>query len=506
MRPDTQVAIAGAGPVGLAAAIELGRRGIATLVIEPREQVSRARPRCKTVNVRTMEHLRRWGIAGRLRERAPLSPEWSSDIVFCTTLNGHELSRFSGVLGLRPEGDRFPELGQQAPQYVLEELLREVATELPAVTLLTGERVTDVEQTDQGVRVQTDRGTRADAEYAIGCDGSHSVVRGAIGSAYVGQTALRPNFGMTFEAPDLWSLVRHGPAVQYWIINGDTPGLIGPLDTQGRWWAMAIGVDRETGVRDPGRLIDGLAGGPVEATVLSIDPWTARMQLVDRARRGRVFLAGDAAHLNPPFGGHGMNTGFGDAIDLGWKLAAVLQGWGAEGLLESYEAERRPVQKLVIDAAEANNRTLATELVVPELAADTDAGEQARAAAAANIQAYKHAEFHALDLVLSIAYEDSPVVASGGGRLPHAWLDDGRSLFDALGAGFTLIAGDDAVAVDGIVAAARERRVPLTVLRRSGQRGYTLVRPDQHVAWQDESGPADPRSLIDRIRGAAWRK
>ena len=123
---STQVLVAGGGPVGLAAAVELGRRGVECLVVEPRATVSRARPRCKTVNVRTMEHLRRWGIADRLRDRAPLPRGFSTDVVFCTSLVGRELSRFTGVLGLAAQGDRFPEVGQQAPQYVLEELLREV--------------------------------------------------------------------------------------------------------------------------------------------------------------------------------------------------------------------------------------------------------------------------------------------------------------------------------------------------------------------------------------------
>ncbi len=500
---DAEVVIAGAGPVGLTAAIELGRRGVETVVIEPRERVSHARPRCKTVNVRTMEHLRRWGIASRLRARAPLSPEWSSEIVFCTSLTGHELSRFSGVLGLRSEGDRFPELGQQAPQYVLEELLREVARELAPVTLVTRARVTGVTQTDDEVRLTADDDSEIAAEYALGCDGARSVVREAIGSAYEGGIAPRPNFGITFEAPGLWKLIRHGPAVHYWIVNAEAPGLMGPLDTRGTWWAMAIGIDRETGERDPCRLIDGLAGVPVDARVLSTDPWTARMQLVDRARRGRVFLAGDAAHLNPPFGGHGMNTGFGDAVDLGWKLAAVLRGWGGPTLLESYESERRPVQKRVIEAAEKNNRTLATELLAPDLDVDSDAGTRARAAAARKIQASKHAEFHALDLVLGIPYDNSPVIASGGGRLPHRWLEDGRSLYDLLGPDFTLLAGEHQPAIDGLLAAARRRRVPMRVLRLPHQRGCVLVRPDQHVAWQGEAAPADPLALIDQVRGAA---
>src|SRR3954462_11950365 len=146
---STQVLVAGGGPVGLAAAIELGRRGVDCLVVEPRQTVSHARPRCKTVNVRTLEHLRRWGAAERLRERAPLPASWSSEVVFCTSLTGWELSRFVGVLGLLPEGDRYPEVGQQAPQYVLEELLRDMVGELPSCTLAIGAGVTGVEQDER---------------------------------------------------------------------------------------------------------------------------------------------------------------------------------------------------------------------------------------------------------------------------------------------------------------------------------------------------------------------
>jgi len=525
---DTQVLIAGGGPVGLAAAIELGRRGIECRVIEPRATVSHDRPRCKTVNVRTMEHLRRWGIADRLRERAPLPVAWSQDIVFCTSLAGHELSRFSGVLGLAPDDDRYAELGQQAPQYVLEELLRDVASELPGVTLATGQRVSGLEQDDDAVRVSvTDTaGARSviSAGYMLGCDGPRSVAREAIGSAYVGEHALRPNFGMVFHAPELLAHTVHGPAVQYWILNRAAPSLMGPIDRDGTWWMIAFGVDRATGERDARAIIDAAAGTSANATVLSNDPWTARMQLVDRARVGRVFLAGDAAHLNPPFGGHGLNTGIGDAVDLGWKLAAVLEGWGGPGLLDSYEAERRPIQTRVIAAAAANNRVLATDLLNDDVEAPGSAGERARAAADLRIQASKRAEFHALSLVLDLAYEGSPVIvtdgpsplttddddplteARPGARLPHVRVGD-RSIYDDLGDGMTLLALGDSP-TEALERSARDHEVPLRVVRHASAlrdrygAELILVRPDQHVAWRADRPPADPAALLDRVRGA----
>jgi 2-polyprenyl-6-methoxyphenol hydroxylase-like FAD-dependent oxidoreductase len=558
---SVQVLVAGGGPVGLAAAVELGRRGVSCLVIEPREEVSHARPRCKTVNVRTMEHLRRWGIADRFRAAAPLPVSWSKDIVFCTSLAGYELSRFTGVLGLALDGDRFPETGQQAPQYVLEELLRDVVTELPGCDLATGLRVTSVEQDPDAVRVtvQDRAGGQAiiEAEYVLGCDGPRSTVRDQIGASYVGELALRPNFGMVFHAPGLWPQVRHGPAVQFWVVNDRTPALMGPMDRNGTWWIIALGVPPELGRRTAVSLIEGAAGVPVDARILSDDPWTARMQLVDRLRSGRVFLAGDAAHLNPPFGGHGLNTGIGDAVDLGWKLAAVLHGWGGEELLASYEAERRPVQDRVIREASENMKTLSTDLTAASLEDDTEAGQQARRAAGRRIQQDKAAEFHALDLVLDLCYDPSPLIVPGphpaphpgphlaahpgphpaphpgphlaahpgphlaahpgpqpgarpGARLPHVWLGPTHSVYDSLGPGMTLLVLDaPAGSWQPLVQAASKAGVPLDVLdlRPRGLRqrygaGLLLVRPDQHVAWCADALPADPAAIIDRVRGA----
>jgi len=526
-----RVVVAGGGPVGLACAVELGRRGIGCLVVEPRGTVSRARPRCKTVNVRSMQHLRRWGIAGELRDRAPLSPAWSSDAVFCTSLAGRELSRFTGVLGLAPDGDRFPELGQQAPQYVLEELLRDVVRDLPACQLATGFTVTDAGPDEGGVRVTVagpdGRPAVITADYLVGCDGPRSVVRDRIGAVYTGEAALRPNFGMVFTAPDLWRHVRHGPAVHYWIINPAAPALMGPIDPDGTWWIITFGVDRETGEREAVRLIDAAAGVPAGAVVRSTDPWTARMQIVDEMRRGRVFLAGDAAHLNPPFGGHGLNTGLGDAVDLGWKLAATLDGWGGPALLDSYQLERRPIQERVIREATANMAVTSPELLADNLDADDAAGERARRAAGERIQRAKRPEFHSLELVLGIRIEDSPVIAGepdAGGQpgawpgteagarpgalLPHAWLGPGRSLYDELGEGFALLARRPGSGRGTISRAARTRGVPLRVLDVPGQGAdqngpaLVLVRPDQYVAWAGDREPADGLALIDRVRGA----
>ncbi len=244
----------------------------------------------------------------------------------------------------------------------------------------------------------------------VGADGARSVVREQIGARYVGSTALRPNTGVVFRSQELVTAVPHPPAVQTWLLNRQTPGMMGPIDRDGLWWLIAFGVDGRSADFDPGRLISGALGRDLPVEVVSTDPWTARMELVDRCRSGRVFLVGDAAHLNPPFGGHGLNTGIGDAVDLGWKLAAALAGWGGPRLLDSYEAERRPLHRRVIDEATSNMATLAPELLDDGLDRPGPDGDRARSAAARRIEQTKRAEYFSTDLVLGHRYEDSPVL------------------------------------------------------------------------------------------------
>lgn len=239
---------------------------------------------------------------------------------------------------------------------------------------------------------------------------------------------------------------------------------MGPIDRSDTWWIIAFGVDRDTGARNARQIIDAAAGVPVDAEVLSTDPWSARTQLVDHLRRGRVFLAGDAAHLNPPFGGHGLDTGVGDAVDLGWKLAAVLDRWDRPSLLDSFEAERRPVQDRMITEATANMRVLSTELLSENLDADDADGEQARKAADAQIQATKAADFHALDpgarhrarrLAGRRPGREPAPWTPRGGLLPHAWLGGGVSLYDRLGTGLTLLVRCSRCGTSGSVTSAR---------------------------------------------------
>ena len=254
---DTPVLIAGGGPVGLALAVELGLRGVECLVVEPRPQPTRLRPRAKTLSVRTMEHARRWGLAGRLRAAAPLPVSWSQDVSFCTSFLGEEITRFTGVLGLADDGVS-PERGQQMPQYVLEEVLRDVVTGLPTVDLMLGWRLQALDAAGPGPVIivklcdPAGKAVSVAAEYVVGADGGRSVVREQIGARYVGSTALRANTGVVFRSRELVTAMPHRPAVQTWLLNRQTPGMMGPIDSRGLWWLIAFGVDaRANEVRPP---------------------------------------------------------------------------------------------------------------------------------------------------------------------------------------------------------------------------------------------------------------
>ena len=534
---STPVLIAGGGPVGLATAVELAHHGIASVIIERREEVSWLRPRAKTTSARTMEHFRRWGLADELREAAPLPVAWSDEAVFCTSLLGREITRIGGCFGLDLAGsDLVAECGQQVPQPVVEHVLREAVSQSPMARMVTGMQVVAARESAAGAEVDvTDdlgKQQRIQAQYVIGCEGARSVVRDAIGARYEGIEASRPNFNIVFRSSGLGDRVPHGPAIHYWVLNPDQPGLVGRLDLDETWWCIAQGVDVETGEANSEQLVHNLVGGEVPVSVLATDAWLARMLLVDRYSSRRLFLAGDAAHQNPPWGGHGFNTGIGDAVNLGWKMAAVLNGWAPDELLSSYAPERRPVAASTIEEAARNMATLAPELADRRLTGSDDEFAEARPNVATAIHATKTGEFHSLELTLGYDYGESTIVvaddppevetatstetgyqpsAAPGHRLPHRWMAPGDSLYDRLGTEFTLI-GDLSRPVAGrLVDEARSLDVPLSLMDVRGEEwrvrfgaDLVLVRPDQHVAWRGNHLD-DPVDIVRQVVGYARR-
>ncbi len=536
---EVDVLIAGAGPVGLSLAIELGRRGVSCLVVERNDRVGYS-PRAKTTNVRTREHLRRWGIADTLRAASPIPPDYPPDVVFAARMTGPTLARFENAFnGRHVRSELYSEEAQWVPQYTLEEVLRARAAGLPGVDIRFGLQASRFEQDETGVTVELDDvrdGSRSTARcsYLVGADGARSTVREAIGATMTGDDrAVFGNYSIIFRAPDLARRHLHGQAIMYWLVNPDVSALLGPMDMEGLWFFMATKLP---GNIDPAtvdaasmiRIGTGLPDLAIE--VISGDPWVARSLIADRYRRGRAVLAGDACHLHPPFGGFGMNMGIGDAVDLGWKLAAMLQGWGGKDLLDSYERERRPVHQRTMDEAAANYATVGNDLVRDGLEEVGPRGDAVRRLVGDAILKSKVREFSTLGLVLGANYHGSPIVApdgteppprdavryvptaSPGCLAPHLWLADGSSLYDHFGPGFTLLitAGDPAAA-DAMASAAARLVIPLTILappderlQRLYQANFVLIRPDQHVAWRGDELPRDAAALLRHVTGQ-WR-
>ena len=536
---EADVIIVGAGPVGLAAAIELGRRGIRCVVVERNDRVGYS-PRAKTTNVRTREHLRRWGIADELRRASPIAPDRPSTVVFATRMNGPLITRFENALnGGRERNNLYSEEAQWVPQYVLENVLRERAQSLPGVAIHFETEFVSLTQTGNGV-VSRLRDTRnghiatVECTYLVGADGARSSVRDAIGATMIGEGAFSRNFSIIFRAPGLASQQIHGPAIMYWMVNEEMPSVLGPMDEAGLWTFMVTKLvdDVDVATIDAVDLIRrGTGLRDLDIEIVGTDLWVAHRLVADKYARGRVFLAGDACHLHPPFGGFGMNMGIGDAVDLGWKIGARLTGWGGGELLASYELERRPVHERTIAEAVHNFGLTGNQLVRPGLEEPGLVGEATRREVADIIEATKMREFKTLGIVLGMRYENSPIVVADGSEpppdhfmlyvpsahpgclAPHLWLSDGSSLYDHFGEGFTLVITEgDPSATRRLVEAAAKHKTPLKTLAladarlrdRYGAR-FVLIRPDQHVAWRGNSFPADCDSLIACVTGSRDR-
>jgi 2-polyprenyl-6-methoxyphenol hydroxylase-like FAD-dependent oxidoreductase len=521
MKQPAQVLIVGAGPAGLAAAIELGHRGIRVLVVERNDRVGYA-PRAKTTNVRTREHLRRWGIADKLRAASPLGIDYPSNILFVTRLGGHLLTRIENAFYCAPAKNAFySEHAQWIPQYTVEEVLRAHAQSFPNVEVRFSTELTSAAQDETGVRASIrDLATCSESvetcDYLIGADGSRSTIRELIGAKMNGTRGLARHYNIVFRAPGLAQAHPHGPGIMYWQVNADVPSVMGPMDSDDRWFFGTSNMPEGVKVQsaEAGEMIRKSTGIDADYEILSSDEWVASRLIADRYRDRRIFLAGDACHLHPPFGGYGMNMGIADSVDLGWKIAAVLQGWARTALLDSYEVERKPVHNFVMDEAVANHALLSDRLWREGIEDATAEGEAIRRDTGARIKEAKIREFNTLGVVLGYRYQGSPCIVSDGSApppahfrdyvpsahpgclAPHAWLDDGSSLYDHFGTGFTLLeqhTGSD-LEIDGAQRAATALGIPLTVLPAPSPRlselygaRYTLVRPDQHVAWRGDA-------------------
>lgn len=513
------VIIAGGGPVGTGLAIELGQRGLRVLVLE-RHTTIQPIPKGQNLTQRTMETMRAWdcedalraarpvpdavGIGGSTHYRTLLSP-WHYDWLNRASVNAW-----------------YATPNERLPQYETERVLRDRAAQVPGISLRTGWTVEGV--ADRGghaeVTATHQDGTRAvfRAPYVVGCDGSRSVVRETGDIPQRMSDHGRLMVLLVFRSMELHELLKRYPGKAFFnVLN---PAMQGYWQFFGRvgvgsWFFHAPVPRGTTADHDFRALLHGVVGQPFALEIDHVGFWDLRVAVARRYRAGRVLVAGDAAHSHPPYGGYGINTGFEDARNLGWKLAAVVQGWGGPALLDSYDAERRPVfESTARDFIEAfideDNRFLQTH------APETDRAAFEAAWYARNAAAVEVAQF-------APNYQGSPVVCGPEGRpsargdhsfaaraghhLAPQPLAQGGVSTDRLSGGFTLLAFGDAPA-DGLVAAAAARGVPLALVRDSGPNAYgaalVLVRPDHYVAWAGDTD-ADADAILACVTGAGAR-
>ncbi len=529
---DADVIIVGGGPVGMGLAIELGQRGIRVVVVERYEQPQPI-PKGQNLTTRTMEHFHAWGAEKQLRAARTIPPDYGIGglTAYRTLLGEYSYDWFPREL-VRPY---YAQANERLPQYATEAVLRQRVSEVSDVQTLYGWDAAEVTQDDAGVSVsitnRTDKQVRVlRAAYVVGCDGARSLVRDQAGITHTRTDHDRRMVLLVFRSLELHRLLERYPDKAFYnILHPDLEGywkFFGRVDLGSTWFFHAPVPPGTTADNfDFHAFLNESAGAPIEAELQYVGFWDLRFMLADSYRQGRVFIAGDAAHSHPPYGGYGVNSGFEDARNLGWKLAATLQGWGSEGLLDSYDAERRPVFRSTIDdfiAKSIEDDRSFLEAHDPERdRAAFEAAWQERAAGVVG-------EIHSFEP----NYEGSPVVwpgtesaavpsakgshsfeARAGHHLSPAMLSSGKNAFDVLGSGFTLLAiGVPQPTVDAFQRIAAELEMPLTVCMAAPEgevmrygASLVLVRPDEFVAWTGNTADLSDsgvRDVLQVVQGA----
>jgi 2-polyprenyl-6-methoxyphenol hydroxylase-like FAD-dependent oxidoreductase len=536
-QPSTspQVVIAGGGPVGLTLAIDLGLRGIRTLLVEAKQE-SLFLPKMERCNARSMEIYRRLGLADDIRD-ASSPTDASMDIGVVTTLAEEPVVRLPypnvdearATAAATYDGSMPLEPYQVISQYTLEPLLRERAEGLEHVEVRFGHEVVDFVDDGSSVTV-TLRSTDGEtstvvADFLVGCDGGRSMVRKKLGFKLEGDGSLAERNQIFFRSPDLFEKHTSKPCRMYFFMNEDRS----VLTVQDDPTYLRVNTKFEGDDEQSIAFIRDLVGLDVEVELISVNSWKLHLLVADHFADGRVFLCGDSLRLVIPTGGLGLNTGIGDATDLAWKLAAALQGWGGPGLLQSYEAERRPVALRSIAGSRHAHQGQRTwqDVMRPGIGPEHP---EARGVfrAAAHVAATSQRRTHEMvGTELGYTYAGSPVIVEGdeldlpdvpevyiptarpGARLPHMWLADGRALHDLVDRSeFTLLHFEELDGLDELQKAFAERGAPLTLLRVDQpdlaevyDAPALLLRPDLHVAWRGRVTDIDSDRLVARVTG-----
>lgn len=528
---ETPVLIVGGGPIGLALAADLGRRGIRTTLIEKNE--NRIGPaKMLEVSVRTMEFCRGLGIVDEVRHWG-FPMDYPLDNAFVTDMRGYEIGRLRAPSLAEQRASAFsPERGMMCPQTWFDPILQKLARTHAHVIIRHQIKLESFDQDADGVTalLRDQRSGQAEVmrcSYMIGCDGFASTVRELLGIEIRGEPHIDWAMNVYLRIPEFFAHHDKERAIRYVFVGPDgTWSFISLVDGKDLWRMQFVGLDEEKlRAMDVDALVRRAMGGDVAYTVEDKTLWVRKRTVADRFMDGRVFLAGDSAHAHPPNGGLGMNTGLQDAFDLGWKLAAVLQGWGGEGLLESYDIERRPASARAAEVSSANYRRLGVNTKNADLLAATPAGDAARQEVGARLVEENRKSWQPTGIHLGYIYHPSPIVMPDGtpkpaddtvgyvpttfpgARAPHVWIGEGRSILDLFGAGFVLLVFAD-TSTEPLTRAAAAAGVPLRVEHIASEeaaqlygRTMVLVRPDGHVAWRGDALP-DCRALIETVRGA----
>lgn len=532
---ETDVLVAGGGPCGLMLANELGRRGIRCLVVDAKPGTA-FNPQANATQARTMEHFRRLGFADEIRALG-LPADHPTDIVYLTRYARQELARISlptaaeAAVNVKSMTGSWSaaELPHRVSQKFVEEALRRHAQKWPSTDVRYGWKLEAFRDLGEAVNATirpTDESPahEVQAKFLIGADGARSFVRQQLGIEWGGETGIQREFmgGKMFaiylRAPQFLSVLRHPKAWMYVAVNPQRRAFMASVDGVAEYAfhaALRPGEDADSwSEADARRIFAEAVGTEVPIEILSMGTWLAGHALVaQRFQQGRVFIAGDAAHLFTPTGGLGYNTAVEDAVNLAWKLASVVRGHSTASLLESYEAERKPLAERNTAYARRFADSVGLFTAKPELEEDSERGATERQQASRHFNEHARLEFNIPGVTFGGRYDDSPIIirdgaalppdepnsytptASPGGRPPHAWLEDGRSLFDLLHSEWTLLAlgphppsteefesAADALAVD-----LRVVRLPQPSLLSLYEAPLALIRPDQIVAWRGTS-------------------
>jgi 2-polyprenyl-6-methoxyphenol hydroxylase-like FAD-dependent oxidoreductase len=519
---DFDVVVVGAGPVGLTLAIDLGRRGVRTLLIE-KVPTTKQYPKMDRSNARTMEFYRRLGIADRVRALG--YPADASMDVFITTrlcdaplarLHYPSVAQHRAKIAACTDASEPLEPYQLVSQNDLEPLLKEVAESTPNVTVRFGCEMTDFTQDGGGVIASlkyldgTQQSVRA--AYLVGCDGGKSTVRKNLGIKLEGQGNIRAVRQICFRSEQFYERIPIGKGRHYYLTDSEGSAFViqGTRKEITLNTALPEGSDLEQEVRNR-------AGFDFDFELLNVSDWKLHLLVADRFRDGRVFLAGDAVHLVIPTGGLGMNSGVGDAIDLSWKLAGTVAGWGGPGLLDSYQQERRKVALRNRDASgwAAAGMGIWRKLCRPQVMDDTADGAALRSEIGRTADIHHRRVHEMIGVELGYSYAGSNLIAfepdnisdwdttkytphtRPGVRIPHIWLKDGRALQDILGDNYTLLDLTGASDTAALEAAFARIGAPLMVLRLDEAHvrdvygcSLLLLRPDLHIFWRGETLPA----------------